>query len=37
MGRIGLVRVEKAVKEGLNLAETDELTPQDLIRLMLIT
>jgi len=29
--RIGLVRVEKAVKEGLNLAETDELTPQDLI------
>jgi DNA-directed RNA polymerase subunit beta len=23
--RIGLVRVEKAVKEGLNLAETDEL------------
>ncbi|SMN12179.1 DNA-directed RNA polymerase beta subunit [uncultured Candidatus Thioglobus sp.] len=29
--RIGLVRVEKTVKEGLNLAETDELTPQDLI------
>ena len=29
--RIGLIRVEKAVKEGLNLAETDELTPQDLI------
>lgn len=29
--RIGLVRVERAVKEGLNLAETDELTPQDLI------
>ncbi len=29
--RIGLVRVEKAVKESLNLAETDELTPQDLI------
>ena len=29
--RIGLVRVKKAVKEGLNLAETDELTPQDLI------
>ncbi len=29
--RIGLVRVEKSVKEGLNLAETDELTPQDLI------
>ena len=29
--RIGLVRVEKAVREGLNLAETDELTPQDLI------
>ena len=28
---IGLIRVEKAVKEGLNLAETDELTPQDLI------
>ncbi|MEK9887640.1 MAG: DNA-directed RNA polymerase subunit beta, partial [Gammaproteobacteria bacterium] len=27
----GLVRVEKAVREGLNLAETDELTPQDLI------
>jgi DNA-directed RNA polymerase subunit beta len=29
--RIGLVRVEKAVKERLNLAETDELRPQDLI------
>ena len=29
--RIGLVRVEKTVREGLNLAETDELTPQDLI------
>lgn len=29
--RIGLVRVEKAVKERLNLAETDELKPQDLI------
>ncbi len=29
--RIGLVRVEKSVREGLNLAETDELTPQDLI------
>ncbi len=29
--RIGLIRVEKIVKEGLNLAETDELTPQDLI------
>ena len=29
--RIGLIRVAKAVKEGLNLAETDELTPQDLI------
>ncbi|SFV59368.1 DNA-directed RNA polymerase beta subunit [hydrothermal vent metagenome] len=29
--RIGLVRVERAVKERLNLAETDELTPQDLI------
>ena len=29
--RIGLIRVEKDVKEGLNLAETDELTPQDLI------
>ncbi|RUA03994.1 MAG: DNA-directed RNA polymerase subunit beta, partial [Gammaproteobacteria bacterium] len=29
--RIGLIRVEKSVKEGLNLAETDELTPQDLI------
>ncbi len=29
--RIGLIRVEKAVKERLNLAETDELTPQDLI------
>ncbi len=29
--RIGLVRVEKAVKERLNLAETDELMPQDLI------
>jgi len=29
--RIGLIRVEKAVREGLNLAETDELTPQDLI------
>lgn len=29
--RLGLVRVEKSVKERLNLAETDELTPQDLI------
>ncbi len=29
--RIGLVRVERAVKERLNLAETDELMPQDLI------
>ncbi len=29
--RIGLIRVEKAVKERLNLAETDELMPQDLI------
>ncbi|ABL02532.1 DNA-directed RNA polymerase subunit beta [Candidatus Ruthia magnifica str. Cm (Calyptogena magnifica)] len=29
--RVGLVRVEKVVREGLNLAETDELTPQDLI------
>ena len=29
--RIGLIRVEKVVREGLNLAETDELTPQDLI------
>lgn len=29
--RIGLIRVEKSVREGLNLAETDELTPQDLI------
>ena len=29
--RIGLVRVEKSVKESLNLAETDELTLQDVI------
>ena len=29
--RIGLVRVERAVKERLSLVETDELTPQDLI------
>ena len=29
--RIGLVRVERAVKERLSLAETDELMPQDLI------
>ena len=29
--RIGLVRVERAVKERLSLAEADELTPQDLI------
>jgi DNA-directed RNA polymerase subunit beta len=29
--RIGLARVEKVVKESLNLAETDELTPQDVI------
>ncbi|NKC12251.1 MAG: DNA-directed RNA polymerase subunit beta [Gammaproteobacteria bacterium] len=29
--RIGLVRVERAVKERLSLAETDELMPQELI------
>ncbi len=29
--RIGLVRVERAVRERLSLAETDQLTPQDLI------
>ena len=29
--RIGLVRVERAVKERLSLAEADGLTPQDLI------
>ena len=29
--RIGLSRVEKIVKDSLNLAETDELTPQDVI------
>ncbi len=29
--RIGLVRVERAVKERLSLAEADQLTPQDLI------
>ncbi len=29
--RIGLVRVERAVKERLNLVESDGLTPQDLI------
>lgn len=29
--RIGLVRVERAVKERLNLVESDNLTPQDLI------
>nr|MDA3933781.1 DNA-directed RNA polymerase subunit beta [Gammaproteobacteria bacterium] len=29
--RIGLVRVERAVKERLNVAESDGLTPQDLI------
>ncbi|MDA1108029.1 MAG: DNA-directed RNA polymerase subunit beta [Proteobacteria bacterium] len=29
--RIGLVRVERAVKERLSLAETDNLTPQELI------
>jgi DNA-directed RNA polymerase subunit beta len=29
--RIGLVRVERAVKERLSLAEADALTPQDLI------
>ena len=29
--RIGLVRVERAVRERLSLAETDELMPQDLI------
>jgi DNA-directed RNA polymerase subunit beta len=29
--RIGLARVEKVVKDSLNLAETDELTPQDVI------
>ena len=29
--RVGLVRVERAVKERLSLAESDGLTPQDLI------
>ncbi len=29
--RIGLVRVERAVRERLSLAEADQLTPQDLI------
>ena len=29
--RIGLVRVERAVKERLNLAESENLTPKDLI------
>ena len=29
--RIGLVRVERAVKERLSLAEAEGLTPQDLI------
>jgi len=29
--RVGLVRVERAVKERLNLAESDNLMPQDLI------
>ncbi len=29
--RIGLVRVERAVKERLNLVESENLTPQDLI------
>ena len=29
--RVGLVRVERAVKERLNLAESDQLMPQDLI------
>ena len=29
--RIGLVRVERAVKERLNLVESDNLTPKDLI------
>jgi len=29
--RVGLVRVERAVKERLSLAETENLTPQDLI------
>ena len=29
--RVGLVRVERAVKERLNQAETDNLSPQDLI------
>ncbi len=29
--RIGLVRVERAVKERLSIAETDKLTPQELI------
>src|SRR3546814_749556 len=29
--RIGLVRVERAVRERLSLAEADGLTPQDLI------
>ncbi len=29
--RVGLVRVERAVKERLSLAESEQLTPQDLI------
>jgi len=29
--RVGLVRVERAVKERLGMAESDDLTPQDLI------
>ncbi len=29
--RVGLVRVERAVKERLSQAETDNLSPQDLI------
>jgi DNA-directed RNA polymerase subunit beta len=31
MFRVGLVRVERAVKERLSMAEADDLTPQDLI------
>ena len=29
--RLGLIRIERAVKEKLSMAEADELTPQDLI------
>ena len=35
--RVGLIRVERAVRERLSMAEADELGPQDLINAKPVT